>query len=101
MAESAPSAKGPFRQILTLIGLVLTVLYLGKIYLRDPDYRHVEVCYLPYKIAHLVWVDAWGAIVTDDAATHLKHSRDLADMFHACTTHVSQQTWLRTLGTNQ
>jgi len=101
MADSASSAKGPFGQILTLVGLVLLVLYLGKIYLRDPNYRHVEVCYLPYKIAHVVWVDMWGAIVTDDTATHLKHSRDLAAFFTSCTNYVGQHTWLRTLGTDQ
>lgn len=101
MAEGSSSSRGAFGQVLTLISIVLLLLYLGKIYLRDPNYRHIEVCYLPYKIGHLVWVDAWGFVVTDDAKTHLKHSRDLAQMFHSCTNIVSQQTWLRTLGTDQ
>ena len=49
MPESAPSHSGPFKQIVHLILAVLVVLYLAKIYLRDPEYRAVEVCYCPTK----------------------------------------------------
>ncbi|NVL49805.1 hypothetical protein F2S72_08640 [Pseudomonas syringae pv. actinidiae] len=61
MPDSAPSQSGPLKQIIHLFLVVLVILYLAKIYLRDPNYRPVEVCYMPYKIAHLLWVDAWGA----------------------------------------
>ena len=101
MADSAPAPSGPFKQILQLIMLVLVILYLGKIYVRDPEYRHVEVCYLPYKVAHMVWVDGWGAVVTDDTASLLKHSRDLARYFHVCTGEVGTWTWLRTFASTQ
>jgi hypothetical protein len=99
MADSAPSQKGPFQQVVHLILVVLVILYLAKIYLRDPEYRHVEVCYMPYKVAHLFWVDAWGAVVTDDTASLLKHSHDLTRFFKSCTEEVSTWTLLRTLGT--
>lgn len=99
MAESSPSQSGPFKQIVHLILVVLVVLYLAKIYLRDPNYRAVEVCYMPYKIAHLFWVDAWGAVVTDDTASLLKHSRDLTRFFQSCTEEAGTWTLLRTLGT--
>lgn len=99
MPESAPSPSGPFKQIVHLILVVLVILYLAKIYLRDPNYRAVEVCYMPYKIAHLVWVDAWGAVVTDDTASLLKHSRDLTGFFQSCTQEASTWTLLRTLAT--
>ncbi|KQW19818.1 MULTISPECIES: hypothetical protein [Pseudomonas] len=101
MAESAPSRSGPFRQILNLIVIGLLCLYIGKVYVRDPDYRHVEVCYMPYKVAHLFWVDAWGAVVTDDTASLMKHSRDLSRFFQSCTDEVSTWTLLRTLGNSQ
>ncbi len=99
MPESSGSSRGPFGQIMVLIVLVLLVLYIAKIYLREPEYRHVEVCYLPYKVAHLVWVDAWGAVVSGDTATHLKHSRDLEVFFNSCTGVVGKQQWLRSIGT--
>lgn len=99
MADSAPSQKGPFQQVVHLILVVLVILYLAKIYLRDPEYRHVEVCYMPYKVAHLFWVDAWGAVVTDDTASLLKHSHDLTRFFKSCTEEASTWTLLRTLGT--
>jgi hypothetical protein len=98
MADSTPSRSGPFRQVINLIVLVLVSLYIIKVYLRDPEYRHVEVCYMPYKVAHLFWVDAWGAVVTDDTASLMKHSRDLSHFFHSCTEEVSTWTLLRTLG---
>lgn len=101
MADSAPSHHGPVRQIIKLIMLVLLVLYIAKVYLRDPEYRPVEVCYMPYKVAHLFWVDAWGAVVTDDTASLLKHSRDLTHFFQSCTDEVSTWPLLRTLGTSQ
>lgn len=100
MAESAPSQSGPVKQFLKLIVFVLLCLYVAKVYLRDPEYRHVEVCYMPYKIAHLVWVDAWGAVVTDDTASLMKHSRDLSRFFRSCSEEVSTWTLLRTLGNN-
>lgn len=98
MSESAPSQSGPLKQIIHLILAVMIVLYLVKIYQRDPDYRAVEVCYLPYKVAHLFWVDAWGAVVTDDTASFLKHSRDLTSIFKSCTEEASTWKLLRTLG---
>ncbi|MCF5374476.1 hypothetical protein [Pseudomonas syringae] len=101
MAESASGPSGPFRQIVHLILVVLIILYLAKIYLRDPEYRHVEVCYMPYKVAHLAWVDAWGAVVTDDTASLLKHSRDLGHFFNVCSEEVSTWTLLRTLAVPQ
>lgn len=101
MAESSSSSTGPFRQIVWLIVIVLLVLYLAKIYLRDPEYRHVEVCYLPYKVAHLFWVDVWGAVVAEDTSAILKHSRDVNGFFSSCTNTVGKQQWLRTLGTKQ
>lgn len=99
MAESTrSSSSGPFSQIIKLIVLVLVLLYIVKIYLRDPAYRHVEVCYMPYKVAHLFWVDAWGAVVTDDTASLMKHSRDLSHFFQSCTDEVGTWPLLRTLG---
>jgi len=95
MAESSSSQSGPFGQIIKLITIVLLVLYAAKVYLRDPNYRHVEVCYMPYKIAHLAWVDVWGAVVTDDTASLLKHSRDLASFFKSCTEEAGTWTLLR------
>jgi hypothetical protein len=100
-SSSSSSPKGPFGQVVTAISLILVVLFLAKVYLRDPEYRHVEVCYLPYKISHIFWVDVWGAIVTDDTATQLKHSRDITSFFISCTDHVGQFTWLRTMGSGQ
>lgn len=99
MPDSAPSQSGPLKQIIHLFLVVLVILYLAKIYLRDPNYRPVEVCYMPYKIAHLLWVDAWGAVVTDDTASLLKHSRDLTRFFQSCTEEAGTWTLLRTLGT--
>ena len=85
MAEStSSSSSGPFSMIIKLIVLVLLCLYVAKVYLRDPAYRHVEVCYMPYKVAHLFWVDAWGAVVTDDTVSLIKHSRDLSHFFQSC-----------------
>ena len=101
MANSAPAHSGPVRQIINLIILVLLVIYIAKVYLRDPEYRHVEVCYMPYKVAHLFWVDAWGAVVTDDTASLLKHNRDLTSFFQSCNDEVSTWPLLRTLGTPQ
>ncbi|MPQ69422.1 hypothetical protein [Pseudomonas sp. MWU12-2323] len=101
MADSSPAHRGPFRQIINLAILVLVVIYIAKIYLRDPEYRHVEVCYMPYKVAHLFWVDAWGAVVTDDTASLLKHSRDLTRFFQYCNDEVSSWTPLRMYGTPQ
>lgn len=98
MPDSAPSQSGPFKQIIHLALAVMVVLYLAKIYIRDPEYRAVDVCFMPYKIAHLFWVDAWGAVVTDDTASLLKHSRDLTSFFHSCTEEVGTWTLLRTLG---
>ena len=46
MPESAPSHSGPFKQIVHLILAVLVVLYLAKIYLRDPEsvsYTHLTL----------------------------------------------------------
>lgn len=98
MPESKGQAKGPFKQIVTLIIAVLLVLYVAKIYLREPEYRHVEVCYLPYKVAHLFWVDAWGVVVTSDTGSLLKHSRDLNGFFKSCTNFVGKQSWLLNIG---
>lgn len=101
MAESSSqSPSGPFKQVVHLVMAVLVILYLAKVYLRDPEYRHIEVCYMPYKVAHLFWVGAWGAVVTDDTASLLKHSRDLTRFYNACSEEVGTWTWLRTLGTN-
>lgn len=101
MAESSSGASGPLRQILTLFIIVMLVLFVAKVYLRDPDFRHVEVCYLPHKAAHLLWVDAWGFIVPYDNASYLKHSRDLSEFFTSCTQRVSGWTWLRTIGSSK
>ena len=101
MPDSAPAQRGPFRQIVHLVLIVLLILYAAKVYLRDPNYRHVEVCYMPYKVAHLAWGDVWGAVVTDDTASLLKHSRDLTHFFKLCTDEVSTWTLLRSPGTNQ
>ncbi|AGL46417.1 hypothetical protein JOY19_32965 (plasmid) [Pseudomonas aeruginosa] len=96
MAEG--KASSPVRQILTLILSVTLVLYIGKIYLRTPEYRHIEVCYLPHKAAHLFWVDVWGALVPDDTASYLKHSRDLEEFFNSCVQRTAHWTWLRSFG---
>lgn len=98
MSEGKSSGGSRF---FSLVLIALLLLYAVKVYLRDPDYRHVEVCYLPYKIGHLVWVDLWGFVVTDDTATHLKHSRDVTSFFRGCVDTVGQQTWLRKIGTDQ
>lgn len=100
MAESSSKPSGPVRQILTAFLLVMLTLYAGKVYIRAPEYRHIEACYLPHKVAHFFWVDAWGAIVPDDNASYLKHSRDLSQFFTACTERVSGWTWLRRIGTS-
>lgn len=99
--SSGSSPRGPVGQVVQLVAIVLVILYAAKIYLRDPQYRHIEICYMPYKVAHVVWVDAWGMLVTDDTASLLKHSRDLASFFKSCTESASSWPLLRTLGTNQ
>jgi hypothetical protein len=101
MADSAPRHSGPFRQIVSLLFICLMAIYITKVYLRDPDYRHVEVCYMPYKLAHILWVDAWGGVFTDDTATLLKHSEDLSRFFESCTEELSNWSPLRTLGLAQ
>jgi hypothetical protein len=101
MADSAPRSSGPFRQILSLCFIGLMAVYITKIYLRDPNYRHVEVCYMPYKLAHRVWVDAWGGVFTDDTATLLKHSEDLSQFFESCTERLRDWSPLRDLGLTQ
>jgi hypothetical protein len=99
MAESGgQSPKGAFRTIVYTLVLILAVLYAGKVYIREPEYRHIEACYLPFKVGHLFWVDAWGAVVTNDTGTHLKHSRDMKSFFASCTSFMGKQSWL--LGSN-
>ena len=94
MPESRGHSTGPFRQIITLLFIGILALYVTKIYLREPEYRHVEVCYLPYKLGHLVWVDTWGLFINNDTASYLKHSRDLNGFFKSCTNFVGKQSWL-------
>jgi hypothetical protein len=96
MAEG--KASSPVRQILTLIILATLILWVGKIFLRTPEYRHVEVCYLPHKVGHLIWVDVWGALVPDDTASYLKHSRDLEAFFNSCIQRTSHWGFLRYFG---
>jgi hypothetical protein len=99
MADSSSSQSGPVRQLLAAVVAVTLCLYVAKIYLRAPEYRHVEACYLPYIVAHKFWVDAWGLVVPDDNASYLKHSRDLSDLFNTCTHEVAGWEWLRNIGT--
>lgn len=98
MADSSSSQSGPVRQILSLVIAVTFILFIVKIYLRDPEYRHIEACYLPHKVAHLFWVDIWGMVVPDDNASYLKHSRDLSVFFTECTERVAGWEWLRSIG---
>jgi hypothetical protein len=98
---SGSSQRGPVATSLTLIFLTLLIIYVGKICLRAPEYRYVEVCYLPHKVAHWFWVDAWGSFVPDDNASYIKHSRDLTTFFISCTQQTAGWDWLRTIGPNQ
>ena len=99
MADSSSSQSGPFRQLLSAVVAVTLCIFIAKIYLRAPEYRPVEVCYLPYVVAHKVWVDAWGMVVPDDNASYLKHSRDLSNFFNSCTEQVAGWDWLRSIAT--
>ena len=99
MAEGS-KPTGALRQIIWWIIATTLCLYLAKVLLRAPEYRHYEVCYLPHKVAHLFWVDAWGYVVPDHNATYLKHSRDLSEFFTSCTQRVGGWTWLRSIGTS-
>lgn len=98
MADSSSSQSGPVTQILTAVIAVTLCIFVAKIYLRAPEYRHIEACYLPHKVAHLFWVDIWGMVVPDDNASYLKHSRDLSDFFTICTERVAGWEWLRSIG---
>lgn len=101
MAENTGKPAGSFTQIMRVCVGILLILYIAKIYLRDPDYRHIEVCYLPYKISHVVWVGAWGTLFTNDIATYQKHSSDLSDMYNSCVNSVGKWTWLRSFSNHQ
>lgn len=101
MAEGGSTQRGPLAHSLLVICLVLLVIYVGKIFLRAPEYRYVEVCYLPHKVAHLFWVEAWGVFVPDDSASYIKHSRDLTTFFISCTQQTASWELLRTIGPNQ
>ncbi|KZN20594.1 MULTISPECIES: hypothetical protein [Pseudomonas] len=98
MAEGSSSQSGPFRQLLSAVIAVTLCIYVAKIYLRAPEYRHIEACYLPYIVAHKVWVDAWGMVVPDDNASYLKHSRDLSNFFDSCSEYLAGKEWLRSIG---
>lgn len=100
MAESS-SQRGPIAHSILVVVLVVLVLFVAKIYLRAPEYRHVEVCYLPHKVFHFVWVDAWGMFVPDDSASYLSHSRDVSNFFFSCSQEASDWDWLRSVGTHQ
>lgn len=101
MAESSGSQRGPLAHSLFVIALVVLVLFVVKVYLRAPEYRYVEVCYLPHKVFHFAWVDAWGLFVPDDSASYLSHTRDVSKFFFSCTQQAIGWDWLRTIGTNQ
>lgn len=101
MAEGSTTQRGPVAHSLLIIFAALLVIYVGKICLRAPEYRYVEVCYLPHKIAYLAWVNAWGVFVPDDSASYIKHSRDLTTFFISCTQQTARWDWLRTIGPNQ
>jgi hypothetical protein len=92
MAEGRSDSPG--HSTLFWIALIVLGLYCFKVYLREPPLRHVEVCYLPHKIATFFWVDVWGTVVPNDNATLLKHSIDLKNFFFTCTATTKQWTWL-------
>lgn len=83
--SSGGGSRGPVVGTIYLVIIVMLILYLSKIYIRDPDHRYIEVCYLPHKVAHVFWVDFWGLIVPSDNASLIKHSRDLEAFFYSCT----------------
>lgn len=93
MAEN--SSQNPGKSTLFWIILIVIALYLFKVALREPQYRHVEVCFLPHKIGHFFWVDAWGMVVPDDNRSLLKHSRDLEAFFFNCTNTTKHWSFLR------
>lgn len=98
MAESQSGDKGPISRSIKIFSVLLLILYLGKVYLRAPEYRHIEVCYLPHKIMHFVWVDVWGAFAPSDSTSYLSHARDTRRFFFTCTTHTAGWNWLRSFG---
>lgn len=99
MAESQSNDNGPIFRSIKILAIVLLILYAGKVYLRTPEYRHVEVCYLPHKIMQIAWVDVWGAFVPSDSASYLSHSRDARKFFFTCTKHTAGWDWLRSFAT--
>ncbi len=95
MAESDSSDKSPIASSLKIVLLVLLLIYVVKVYLRAPEYRYIEVCYLPHKLVQLVWVDIWGAFVTSDNASYLEHARDSQKFFFSCTNYTAKFNWLK------
>lgn len=87
--------QAPGKSTFFWIVLIVVFLYGLKIHLREPQFRHVEVCYLPHKVASLFWVDLWGAVVPDDNRSLLKHARDLEQFFFSCTSTTRNWGFLR------
>lgn len=93
MAESR--SDRPLMGTLKWILLVVLALYIFKIYLREPQLRYIEVCYLPHKVAGFFWVDVWGTVVPNDNVTLIKHSMDLKQFFFNCTSTTKNWDFLQ------
>lgn len=100
MNEHSPGRTGPVKQILLLIMAVTICLYVGKIFLRSPEHRAEEACYLPYLLVEFVIVQAWGAVISNDPVTYLKHARYAADFHASCLGFTQQLGFLQHLSKN-
>lgn len=103
MAESSSngSSSGPVGKSLKIVLIVMIVIYASKVYLRTPEYRYIEVCYLPHKVFQLAWIDVWGLFIPDDSTSYLSHVNDVSGFFRSCTQETAGWEWLRTIGTHQ
>lgn len=81
-----------------MVIVITLILWVAKIYLRSPEQRHVEVCYLPHKVARFVWVDVWGALVPGDNSNYVKHSNDVKDSYFNCLQIAGGWEWLKKYG---
>ena len=100
MSEGSSSQTGPVKQTLLLLMAIMICIYVAKVFLRSPEHRAQEVCYLPYLIVEFAIVDVWGAVVANDPVSYLKHARYAANFHSNCMALTSKWGFLQHLSKN-
>jgi len=76
--------------------IVLTIVWLTKVYLREPEKRPQEVCYLPYKAYNFVYVDVfYGTFLIDEQIAMIKASKKTNRFYFNCLSTTKGWGWLK------